>query len=65
MRREDIPIATGCATNPDDRTRVLVTIELEYETVDARHLVELIEEYAVASEAPQSVGTTMLGKEGR
>jgi hypothetical protein len=27
MTREDIPMLTGCATNPDDRTRVLVTIE--------------------------------------
>jgi hypothetical protein len=27
MMREDIRIPKGCATNPDDRTRVLVTIE--------------------------------------
>ena len=27
MTREDIPMATGCTTNPDDRTRVLVTME--------------------------------------
>ena len=25
--REEIPMLTGCVTNPDDRTRVLVTIE--------------------------------------
>jgi hypothetical protein len=27
MMREAIPIPTECATNPDDRTRILVTIE--------------------------------------
>jgi cell division protease FtsH len=37
---------------------------IEYETVDAEHLKRLIEEYAVGSEAPQRVGTT-LGKESR
>jgi cell division protease FtsH len=36
---------------------------IEYETVDARHLVRLIEEYAMGSEAPQRVGSTTLGKE--
>ena len=27
MMREDIPIHTGCVTNSEDRTRILVTIE--------------------------------------
>jgi hypothetical protein len=27
MMREDIPIPTGCVTNSNDRTRILVTIE--------------------------------------
>jgi len=27
MMREDIPIPTGCVTNSEDRTRILVTIE--------------------------------------
>jgi hypothetical protein len=27
MMREDIPIPTGCVTNSNDRTRLLVTIE--------------------------------------
>ena len=38
---------------------------IEYETVDAKHLKHLIEEYAVGSVAPQRVGTTTLGKENR
>ena len=35
---------------------------IEYETVDAQHLVRLIEEYAVGSEAPQRVGTLAFEK---
>jgi cell division protease FtsH len=38
---------------------------IEYETVDAKHLIRLIEEYAVGPEAPQRAGTTTLGKEAR
>ena len=27
MTRDDIPMLTGCSTNPDDRTRVLVNMD--------------------------------------
>jgi cell division protease FtsH len=36
---------------------------IEYETVDAKHLKRLIEEYAVGLGAPQGAGTTASGKE--
>jgi hypothetical protein len=54
MKREDIPMLTRCATNPDDRTRVLITIE--------PNLDDLL---SVVDEAERFVGTTTLGKESR
>jgi cell division protease FtsH len=38
---------------------------IEYETVDAKHLIRLIEEYGVEPEASQRAGTTTLGKQPR
>jgi hypothetical protein len=47
MIRVDIPIPTGCVTNSDDRTRILVTIEPSLDD-----LLSVVDEAEQAGQTP-------------